>query len=162
MTRRHLALLPLFTLAACDTPADGKDTAATACTSDSYWTGGNEESPNMNPGESCIACHAREGEGPSYSAAGTVMGDYGDVDDCNGVEGVVVRIADANGDVFEATSNTAGNFFFRDDIALPYTAEVESDAGIVAMTTSPTTGDCASCHTAEGANGAPGRIVTPG
>ncbi|MDP2307300.1 MAG: hypothetical protein Q8P18_14840 [Pseudomonadota bacterium] len=154
-----LLTLLLLGAAGCAGPSS---TDTGACSSGTYWTGGNEESPEMNPGESCIACHAQEGEGPTYSAAGTVMGDFGDVDDCNGVEGVTVRITDADGNVHEATSNGAGNFFFSDDIAMPYTAEVESDAGVTAMSTAPTTGDCASCHTAEGASGAPGRVVTPG
>ena len=30
------------------------------------------------------------------------------------------------------------------------------------MATPQSTGNCASCHTAKGANGAPGRIVAPG
>ncbi|MDP2315350.1 MAG: carboxypeptidase-like regulatory domain-containing protein [Pseudomonadota bacterium] len=157
---RSLPLLSLLLLAAtgCAGPTDGTDTGA--CSSGSYWTGGDEESPLMNPGQSCIACHDR-GEGPTFTVAGTVMGDYGDVDDCDGVEGVTVRLTDADGAVHEATSNAAGNFYLNDAIAMPYTVELESDAGVSTMSTAPTTGDCASCHTADGAEGAPGRVVAP-
>jgi hypothetical protein len=136
----------------------GNDTGA--CSSDSYWTGGNEESAMMNPGEACISCHSR-GEGPSFTAAGTVMGDFADPNDCNGVDGVTVRLTDADGVVHEETTNSAGNFSFREAIAMPYTAEIENANGVSAMSGSQSEGDCATCHTAEGANGAPGRIVAP-
>lgn len=154
---RSLPLLAL-TLAGCATPS-GHDTGA--CSTGSYWEGGNEESPDMNPGASCVACHAT-GEGPNYAIAGTVMGDYADPDDCNGIAGVIVRLTDADGGVHELTTNDAGNFYKKDGIPLPYTAEIESADGVREMAAAQTDGDCAACHTAEGAGGAPGRILAPG
>ena len=138
----------------------GSGTNAGACSSDSYWTGANEGSPLMNPGQACIACHNR-GEGPTFTAAGTVMGDFVDEDNCNGVGGVTVRLTDANGVVHEKTTNTAGNFSFNQEIAMPYSAEIEDANGIRAMSATQNDGDCGSCHTAEGVGGAPGRIVAP-
>jgi hypothetical protein len=46
-------------------------------------------------------------------------------------------------------------------IATPFTAEVIYQGQSVSMTTPQTSGDCNSCHTESGANGAPGRIVVP-
>lgn len=145
-------------LSACN---DGSgSTPSGACASGEFWTGGDEESPLMRPGGDCIECHD-SGEGPNLSAAGTVMGAYDDVDDCNGVQGVTVRITDANGDVHELTTNAAGNFYTNESIPTPFTAEVEKDGAVSPMLTSQVDTNCASCHTAEGANGAPGRIVAP-
>ena len=42
------------------------------CTSGRTWRGGNEGSPEMNPGMACIQCHAASDEGPRFSIAGTV------------------------------------------------------------------------------------------
>lgn len=144
-------------LAACE-PSGKVDTAT--CSSGQQWTGGDEESPLMNPGQDCIACHA-SGEGPNYTVAGTVMGDYGDPDDCDGVEGVTVRLTGADDAVIELITNEAGNFFTTDAIAMPYTAEVELDGRTLSMTGEQETGACASCHTEEGLEGAPGRVVAP-
>lgn len=160
---RYLPLLML--LAACtptskDTGASDSGTPDASCSTESYWTGGNEESPNMNPGEDCIACHNR-GEGPDYTLAGTVMGDYDDPDDCNGIEDVVVRVTDADGVTTELTTNSAGNFFTRDDIAMPYTVVIDRDGETREMVAEQSTGACGSCHTANGAEGAPGRVVAP-
>ncbi len=43
----------------------------------------------------------------------------------------------------------------------PYRAKVTSAQGERAMAAEQTSGDCNGCHTTEGANGAPGRIVSP-
>lgn len=113
---RTLLLLPL--LAAC---GDNQSVDTATCSSGLLWTGGDDEEnagPEMNPGQDCIACHA-SGEGPHYTVAGTVMGAYGDPDDCLGVEGVTVAITDADGVVTELTSNASGNFYTQADIATP-------------------------------------------
>lgn len=114
----------------------------------------------MNPGEDCIACH-NSGEGPNYTLAGTVMGDYDDPDDCNGVEDVRVRVTDADGVELVLTTNRAGNFYTNEDIAMPYTIVLERDGETLEMGGAQSDGACASCHTAEGANSAPGRVVAP-
>jgi hypothetical protein len=173
-------LLSALCLSAC-TPASPKDTGAgdTAsdsgtdtdtnggggeCVSGDYWTGGNEESPMMNPGEACIACHTEEREGPQFAIAGTVFTNFDEPDDCNGVDGATVRITDANGDTYEARSNRAGNFFLdarNNPIATPYFAEVVFGDGTVAtMGGARESGDCNSCHTQYGSGGAPGRIAS--
>ncbi len=151
----------LLALAAC--APDGGDTGTTdtaTCSTDSYWTGGNEESPNMNPGQDCIACH-NSGEGPNFTLAGTVMGAYDDPDDCNGIEDVRVRVTDADGVETVLTSNGAGNFYTDEDIAMPYTIVLERDGETLEMNGAQSDGACGSCHTAEGASSAPGRVVAP-
>ncbi|MBM4367300.1 MAG: hypothetical protein FJ102_13900 [Deltaproteobacteria bacterium] len=151
-------------LLACGHPLDsadsGADPSGSTCTSGHYWEGGNEESPVMNPGQDCVACH-RSGEGPDYTLAGTVMGDYDDEDDCNGVEGVVVSILDADGKRMSLTTNAAGNFYTNDDFALPYTVSIEKDGATREMASEQDDGACNRCHTAAGEEGAPGRIVAP-
>jgi hypothetical protein len=44
---------------------------------------------------------------------------------------------------------------------MPYTVEVRYQGRVRAMTTPQSTGDCNSCHTEQGAKGAPGRIMLP-
>ncbi len=132
------------------------------CVSDSYWTGGNSESPRMHPGMDCIACHTSEGEGPRFTVAGTVFTEYDEPDDCNGVEDVVVEVTDATGAVWTESTNSAGNFYFRDDeVVFPITAKVIDGDVERAMLGAVGTGACASCHSSSGASGAPGRVIAP-
>lgn len=134
------------------------------CSTDSVWEGGDEESPEMHPGGNCIACHAEEGDAPRFNIAGTVMNDIHDDTDCNGVEGVTVEITGADGQVITLTTNAAGNFFRRESdgaVAMPYTAKLIYQGRERAMATPQSTGACAACHSADGASGAPGRVLVP-
>jgi hypothetical protein len=122
------------------------------------------ESELMEPGGDCIGCHASSGEGPGFVAAGTVMAALHDDTNCSGVEGVTVRLTGADGRTLEMVTNRTGNFFWRgrsSDLALPFKAEVERAGKKVAMLTAQTETRCPVCHTAAGANLAPGRIVPP-
>jgi cytochrome c553 len=150
------------TTAEADSGGGGGSASAGECVSGDWWTGGNSESPRMHPGMDCIACHEASNEGPRYTVAGTVHTGLDEPDDCNGVEGVTVEITDANGDVWTDDTNSAGNFFLRDgDIVFPITARIISDDGVREMATEVETGACASCHTADGEGGAPGRVMAP-
>lgn len=135
------------------------------CTTGTYWTGGDEGSSRMHPGGDCIACHAREDEGPSYALAGTVMGGATDVTDCDGIPDVEVDIVDKDGNVaLTLTTNDAGNFFSQAGIPsalLPYTVVLRAGEQTREMFTPQTEQNCMACHTAEGASGAPGRILAP-
>lgn len=137
--------------------------AAATCSSEMYWQRG--ENDRMRPGEACIACHTAEGEGPRYAIAGTLFPTGHEPNDCNGISGTAsgakVVITDANGQDHELTPNSVGNFFLNGNLAKPYTAKVVSDAGERLMVTPQQDGDCNKCHTAEGASGAPGRVVVP-
>jgi hypothetical protein len=119
-----------------------------------------DEGPMMEPGGDCIGCHSKD-EGPAYTLAGTVMAATDDDDRCAGVAGLIVEITDANGAVLELPTNAVGNFFWTEPIAMPYEARVLGPNGARAMAAKQSTGACGSCHTASGANGAPGRILPP-
>lgn len=136
------------------------------CTSASYWTGGNEESPKMNPGQACISCHTEEDEGPELAVAGTLYPSAHEPDDCNGVTGssaTYVQVTDAAGRVFRLQPNSAGNFLLEDPDAfsLPYTAKVVSGSAERVMLAEQLNGDCNECHSESGSESAPGRIMLP-
>jgi hypothetical protein len=136
------------------------------CSTDTVWTDGDYGSALMHPGSDCIGCHAqRTGtKAPKLVIAGTVMNDFKDETDCVGVKGVTVEITDASGQIREFTTNAAGNFMLQNPetpFVMPFTAKVIHDGKERAMKSPQSNGACATCHTAEGANGAPGRIVVP-
>jgi hypothetical protein len=138
----------------------GTKVPTSTCLSGMKWTGGDEGSPEMHPGRSCVDCHAT-GEGPRFTIAGTVYRQLGEPNDCYGAAGVVVQVTDARGKVLRLTTNLAGNFFARAAVSFPLSAKVLFKGRESGMATRQQTGNCARCHTAEGANGAPGRIVAP-
>lgn len=163
-------------------PFDGDS----VCTSNVYWTQGNHGSSKMHPGRACIHCHTNEGGGddddddfngkdgdddddddaPTFYAAGTVFTTGHEPDDCNGgpqgtTKTAIIEITDATGKVFKLTPNKVGNFYTKSTVAKPYKARVIFDGKERAMGASQTSGDCNSCHTQKGENGAPGRIVLP-
>jgi hypothetical protein len=124
-----------------------------------------EPSAMMEPGGNCIGCHG-SGEGPRYTFAGTVMAAAHDDTNCAGVGAVTVAITGSDGVRHELTTNANGNFFATwpsSAVAFPYRAEVTRNGVTIPMVTARSAAEtnCASCHTAVGANGAPGRIVAP-
>lgn len=135
---------------------------APVCTSGQNWTGG--ENSLMRPGEACIACHSA-GEGPRFVVAGTVYPTGHEPNDCNGVSQAsqaVVVITDAANNTYQAQVNAAGNFYLQGiNLVTPYSAKVVVGSAERAMGSQQTNGDCNSCHSAEGASSAPGRIVLP-
>jgi len=135
---------------------------APTCTSGSMWTQGNHGSAEMNPGRACIACHST-GDGPDLTVAGTVYPTAHEPDLCNGANGsdVVITIVGADGQSLTLAPNKVGNFNSKTRVALPYTAKVAYMGRERAMGAMQTSGDCNSCHTQSGANGAPGRILLP-
>lgn len=134
------------------------------CNAGLRWVGGDEESTRMHPGGDCIGCHASRGEGPRYLVAGTVFEMLDEPDDCFGLEGVTVEITDAEGRTWSLPTNDAGNFFLAAQdgpVAMPYRAALVAEGVRAEMATPQSTGSCATCHTATGAQGAPGRIIAP-
>lgn len=135
------------------------------CSSGTHWTGGDDGSRDMNPGEPCVSCHLRRERERAYFFMGTVHGGLHEEDLCNGAPSseTTVEIIDANGNVALTLTPRprSGNFYSnstRAQIALPYTARVRSGDTVREMVTPQTSGDCNSCHTADGSGGAPGRI----
>lgn len=119
-----------------------------------------EEGPTMKPGGDCISCHS-SGEGPHFTVAGTVMNDYVDAIGCEGIEGVTVTLTDADGGVHTLHTNATGNFYTSEPIPVPYTAELSYMGDTRSMGSAQTDTNCMSCHTDQGAAGAPGRILAP-
>jgi cytochrome c553 len=119
----------------------------------------------MHPGNACITCHATNRSAPKYVVAGTVYPTAHEPNDCNGVNGtstVTVVITDATGkQLAPIPVNNVGNFYYAGTIASPFHVKVASMGRESAMMESPATGDCNSCHTEQGANSAPGRIMVP-
>ena len=145
-------------------PGGGPPPTPDACSSGAWWTAGNEESPVMHPGGDCISCH-RSGEGPRFTSAGTVMTGLADNNDCMGAEGVTVRLLDNQGRLLvEMLSNAAGNFSTGQALPadrLPFTVDLVANGRTTHMVSPQQDANCMSCHTKEGRNGAPGRIVAP-
>ena len=136
----------------------------TVCTSGNNWTGGNRESPYMRPGGECIGCHTRLHHGPLFDIAGTVYPTAHEPDDCNGYGGsnVTVVVIDATGREISLQPNAVGNFGARrTGLVTPYRAKVVFEGRELTMASEQTNGDCNACHTLEGKEMAPGRIVIP-
>jgi hypothetical protein len=144
------------------TIVDGVDFGTpTTCTSGATWTRGDRGSSSMHPGAACIACHTTA-RAPTFTLAGTVYPSGHEPDDCNGLAGgASVVVTDAKGKVVTLTVNAAGNFYSATAITPPYSAKVVKGGVERAMVATQKTGDCNSCHTVDGTNDAPGRIVSP-
>lgn len=157
-------VLVVLALAACVREEEEGAVSDDTCVEGLRWAGGEEGESTMFPGRDCIACHAREDEGPRFVAAGTVHPDWREPDDCFGVAGVLVELTDAQGATYTAKTNGAGNFRFETEevaLTMPYTARLLYEGRERVMMTPQSSGQCASCHTVSGANDAPGRIVAP-
>jgi hypothetical protein len=123
------------------------------------------KSTEMEPGGTCISCHATY-DGPSFVLAGSVMNALNDDTNCAGVPSVTVAITGADSTRVELVSNTNGNFSLErwpGTNLFPYTAEVIRD-GVTSKMIAPRQAgenDCNSCHWSVGLNAAPGRIIPP-
>jgi hypothetical protein len=146
-------------------PDGGSDTVPNSpptCTSGITWFLGDLGTDLMHPGRACIECHTSKHKGPSLSIAGTVYPSTHEPDDCNGTSsGVSVIITDAGGHTVTLSPNAAGNFRSNTSLQLPYTAKVTRNGKTRQMVSAQTSGDCNACHTQNGAQSAPGRIVAP-
>ena len=133
---------------------------------------------DMHPGAACIDCHSNPQKhglfekGPSTALAGTVYTLGHETDQCFGADGsatpITVEVTDASNKVFTMQVGPTGNFSLvgmgpkpAPTVAFPIKAKVKSAAGERVMYGSVDSGDCNSCHTVKGDNGAPGRIVAP-
>lgn len=161
MLRRCVRLvLPcvLLTAFACNDVVD-EEVPADVCISGKRWVGGDRGSPNMYPGRDCVGCHKDNGA-PELILGGTFYAaldsdETAQSENCFGLEGVKIRVEGGDGQVYETTTNEAGNFWFaaRDaDITMPYsvtTSYINPVTGLEEgppMTTAPRYGGCARCH----------------
>jgi hypothetical protein len=120
----------------------------------------------MHPGNACITCHANNSKAPKVTIGGTVYPTTHEPNDCNGVKGtgssITVVVTDATGkQLSPIVVNSVGNFYSTAAVAAPFHVKVVSNGKESAMMAAPPNGDCNSCHTEQGVNNAPGRIVVP-
>ena len=144
----------------------GGGVAQTTCASSVTWSFGNNLGSRMNPGEACFTCHQSRGQGPLAGFMGTVYPALHEAQLCTVASvpsGVTVEILDTSNVVrrtFTISSLSDGNFYGGSvGTPSPYRARVLLNGVVKSeMVGSQTSGDCNVCHTAQGAQGAPGRI----
>lgn len=141
------------------------------CTSET--TGTTRDGLDMNPGRACNACHSTQARRDVMAWAGTVYPTGHEPDQCNGVNGTTsgteVVVTDAAGTELRLPVRPSGNFSIlaRDPKAIamkaPFHVRVERMGRVREMSQELPAGqgDCNSCHTETGTNGAPGRIAVP-
>lgn len=140
--------------------------APTTCASNLTWAYGNSLGIRMNPGEACATCHQARRRGPLAGFMGTIYPSAHEKTLCvvsTVPAGLSVEILDDTGAVrqsFSIGSFSDGSFYGGSvGTPSPYTARVVVNGVIKSqMVTPQTNGDCNVCHTAQGAQGAPGRI----
>jgi hypothetical protein len=147
------------------------------CASGKRWAGELTPSEEMFPGRDCVGCHMDSG-GPELLAAGTIYGVIDEdgsrtiMNDCFGVEGARVTITAGDGQVLEAVTNRAGNFYFEgreSSFVKPFEVEVEytfpdGRKSRERMNSTPSYGGCARCHRTDAIptiGAAPGRELGP-
>lgn len=118
----------------------------------------------MQPGEACVTCHSMNPRLPKFTIAGTLYPTGHEVKGCVGHSAgdAIIRVMDASGKtIVDLTPNQVGTFISQDPMPAGFRVKVVTANGERAMLGSPPNGNCNSCHTPEGANGAPGRIRLP-
>jgi|APLak6261675434_1056106.scaffolds.fasta_scaffold01368_3 mono/diheme cytochrome c family protein len=134
-------------------------------------------SRTMAPGLACISCHSQQnfaGQNPGgleafgdiYDYMGTVFRAPHEKDLCDpnlGTSATVEIYNEAGTKVATMPVNSGGNFmgFAAGGKPPKYTAKLVTPAGTRVMAGLQTSGDCNTCHTVAGAEGAPGRIYLP-
>jgi hypothetical protein len=124
------------------------------CSSGGAGTSGS--GPAMRPGDPCSTCHA-------FAIAGTVYKTEHESEGCAGasVTGANVVITDATGAVTTLAVGAAGNFYSTANIVGPFQAKILYQGRERDMLSPQAYGSCNFCHTPDGANTAPGRIMLP-
>lgn len=145
-------------------PVSNPYNTATVCTSGK--TGTTSGSSSMRPGEACIACHAKGGDGPRDTFMGTIYPTAHEPNDCVGAAstkytGVQIIATDSQKHSVTLTPNSAGNFMGNATLSGAYTIKITYQGRERDMVTAQTNGDCNACHTETGTNNAPGRIMLP-
>lgn len=160
-----LCLAAFSAAVACYPSVDEKPIVLT-CKSEKYWDGVEDGGDvSMHPGVPCLACHYENGvDGGLFTAAGTVFASYHEQDECRPepVTGGKVEILFEDGGLSHTiTVDKSGNFINRVPMPIPYRAQVTLNGKTRRMVAAQSVVDCNSCHTATGAQKAPGRIIWP-
>lgn len=124
---------------------------------------GETTGPLMRPGDNCLRCHVAGGEaaGKPFSFGGTLFL-TADAGLCDGVEGVTVRVTDADGKTVSVVSNAVGNFWSAEALKPPFSIVAEKDGRLRPMPVTTPTGGCKLCHSyPDAVGGTTGRIRAP-
>ncbi len=136
----------------------------TVCTSGLTWTS-NQKGSQMQPGKACITCHEANEDEPIVWVGGTVYPTLHEPNGCYGATEGQVVVTDATGRVITMPVGPTGNFSLSAKSAaalvMPIRAKVVRNGSERVMGSPQSTGNCNECHTEQGANGAPGRILLP-
>jgi hypothetical protein len=140
---------------ASDASVDGSAySGPLVCSSGQTYSGGNGSM--MEPGAACNFCHGFQIAGTVYKTEHEKLG-------CDGVNvgGANVVVTDSNGSVNSVPVNNVGNFYLAVPVVAPFQAKIVYQGRERAMMAPQAAGDCNLCHTDDGANSAPGRIMLP-
>lgn len=141
--------------------------AETTCASGKMWDPQATSTAQMNPGQACRACHKTKASDFNYYFMGTVFPAFHEKDLCSSPPpaNAKIEILDVMGKVtMTLTPNATGNFMSSAVVAgvpVPYTARLVANGVKRAMNAPQTDGDCNKCHSEQGTEGAPGRLVWP-
>ena len=141
--------------------------AQTTCASGQRWDEEATPSKDMNPGLACRACHKTQASDFNYFFMGTVFPSFHEEDLCHSPppSGAKVEILDESGAVTMTLTPTATGNFMSSAVAagvpIPYRARLVADGLTRAMSSAQKDGDCNKCHSEQGLEGAPGRLVWP-
>jgi hypothetical protein len=124
------------------------------------------------PGQPCVLCHSTyEGASPEITVGGTIFATPTETAGVlpTAVEGAIVTLIDAEGDVMPVTSNCAGNFYLTKEQwnpSFPLRVELSYPApgGTTLKPATPMSsrisrdGSCGSCHDGPPNQGSPGYV----
>jgi hypothetical protein len=111
--------------------------------------------PLMTPGEDCHGCHG------DFTVSGTVFKSP-DALPQFGLGGASVLVDDAAGRSLSLTTNSAGNFYTREDLTFPLTVSVQLGENVRRMAPLVDQPGCNNCHDVPPIGSATGRIfITP-
>ncbi len=123
---------------------------------------GDESSARHNQGRNCLSCH-------SFTSGATVFQsiDAMNDDETEAAQGYMIQLLLDSGEIIMyANGNGYGNVLYNGDqgVINDFTAQIIDSQGVVVNQSSVNSHHvgrlaCNSCHTQEGLNGAPGRIV---
>lgn len=139
----------------------------TPCASGTFWDRQATPTAEMSPGHACKACHKTDAMTFNYFFMGTVFPSFHEADDCVSPPPAEakVEILDEDGNVtLTLTPKASGNFSSSAIVAgvpLPFTARLVANGLSRAMVTPQMDGDCNGCHSEQGDEDAPGRLVWP-
>ncbi len=123
---------------------------------------GDEHKPQHNQGKNCLECH-------SFTSGGTIFKsiDAEDKDEQDAAQGFNIQLLLDSGETISyAPGNGYGNVLYNGDQGAinSFTAQIIDSQGVVVNQSHINSHDvgrlaCNRCHTQEGLNGAPGRVV---